>query len=349
MNLQPFKDLLATFKKVPKVEVPPPTFMEIAGYPHYENVCSNILAFFFKTDEVHGFGDLFVRSLYECVDKEYSDEPLETIQVQREVSTGSNKRIDILIETINEIFIIENKVWMHLHNDLNDYAEYAEIQVEDKAIHKIVLSPYKIKAKNLQAGFVSLTHSVLLKEIQKKLWQKEAETNSKYLPYLLDFMKTTLNHVKKEKMDKKMLEFFIKNKATIDALNAEGGKLQHLIFNDILLEVKKLVIEPSHTSHIHTYGKSQLIYDFSSADGITLSVETNFSLKGVNIYVWIRKGRTNKTKYISQFDIAKQGYLFHGKRLIVQKHEEMSILTEPQVIATKIEETLNLIKISKDV
>ena len=30
------------------------TFMQIAGYPHYENVCSNILAFYLDPAEEHG-------------------------------------------------------------------------------------------------------------------------------------------------------------------------------------------------------------------------------------------------------------------------------------------------------
>ena len=44
----------------------PPEFralMEIARFPHWENVFSNILAFFLDTDRPHGFGPLFVRSV----------------------------------------------------------------------------------------------------------------------------------------------------------------------------------------------------------------------------------------------------------------------------------------------
>ena len=35
---------------------------DITGYPHYENVASNILKFFFDTNEVHGYRDLWLRS-----------------------------------------------------------------------------------------------------------------------------------------------------------------------------------------------------------------------------------------------------------------------------------------------
>ena len=38
--------LLNEFARLPPHEDRPLTFMEIAGYPHYENVCSNTLAYF---------------------------------------------------------------------------------------------------------------------------------------------------------------------------------------------------------------------------------------------------------------------------------------------------------------
>lgn len=34
------------YKKIPIKEK---TFMDVSGYPHYENVCSNILAFYFNS------------------------------------------------------------------------------------------------------------------------------------------------------------------------------------------------------------------------------------------------------------------------------------------------------------
>ena len=42
-----FKALLSAFRQqVPERPERLPTFQEISGYPHYENVCSNILAFY---------------------------------------------------------------------------------------------------------------------------------------------------------------------------------------------------------------------------------------------------------------------------------------------------------------
>ena len=41
----------------------PPTLMEIAGFPRWENVYSNILAFLLNSEQVHGFGPLFIHSI----------------------------------------------------------------------------------------------------------------------------------------------------------------------------------------------------------------------------------------------------------------------------------------------
>ena len=47
---------LRRVKELPNRVARPQTFMEIGGYPHYENVCSNFLAFFVDPEGPHGLG-----------------------------------------------------------------------------------------------------------------------------------------------------------------------------------------------------------------------------------------------------------------------------------------------------
>ena len=49
-------------------------YFEVAGFPHYENVASSILAFFFDTNEEHGLRDLWIRSLMECYQLKSNDD-----------------------------------------------------------------------------------------------------------------------------------------------------------------------------------------------------------------------------------------------------------------------------------
>ena len=63
MDTQAAASLLDEFNKVPGRISRPQTFMEIGGYPHYENVCSNFLAFFFDPEGPHGLDSLFLEAL----------------------------------------------------------------------------------------------------------------------------------------------------------------------------------------------------------------------------------------------------------------------------------------------
>lgn len=57
-----FLNLLALFKTLPH-EKQNLTFMDVSGYPHYENVCSNILAFYLDPTQEHDLKDLFISAI----------------------------------------------------------------------------------------------------------------------------------------------------------------------------------------------------------------------------------------------------------------------------------------------
>nr|WP_255478538.1 PD-(D/E)XK nuclease family protein [Rufibacter sp. XAAS-G3-1] len=87
--------------------------MEISGYPHYENVCSNILKFYLDINNEHELKDLIINSVVHCADKDFHLEyEFENIEVLREVETNNGNRLDILIKTNNYIIGIENKFFI---------------------------------------------------------------------------------------------------------------------------------------------------------------------------------------------------------------------------------------------
>lgn len=50
-----YKEMLNSLKRIDtEKNKTTKTFMEVSGYPHFENVASNILSFFFTSDEEHG-------------------------------------------------------------------------------------------------------------------------------------------------------------------------------------------------------------------------------------------------------------------------------------------------------
>jgi hypothetical protein len=119
--------LLDEFGKLPDRIERPQTFMEIAGYPHYENVCSNFLAFFFDPAGPHGLGSLFLNALMNSVGITGGEEGLGgNISVDREVSTAAGNRISILIQSDSHAVLIENKIFAAVANPFDDYAVYLD-------------------------------------------------------------------------------------------------------------------------------------------------------------------------------------------------------------------------------
>ena len=147
-----FLGLIQDFESLPHISKSENIF-NITGYPHYENVSSNILAFYLNPNNEHGLGNLFFSSLMILITgKESSD---NNFQVNREVSTINKGRIDIVIETDNQVIGIENKIFHHLNNDLKDYSDSIDSWAGDRDRVKIILSLKKEEESN---GFVSITY-----------------------------------------------------------------------------------------------------------------------------------------------------------------------------------------------
>ena len=111
-----YQELLTHFKLIPKNEIHT-TIFSVAGYPHYENVCSNILAFYLNPNNNHKLGRLFFSALLESAG--HTELIDEEFQVDREVCTDKQGRIDILIETNKSVIGIENKIYHTLNKNLS--------------------------------------------------------------------------------------------------------------------------------------------------------------------------------------------------------------------------------------
>ena len=78
-------DLLYEFEALPPIST---SVFDIAGYPRYENVCSNILAFYFDPNNEHGLGKLFYVCLMNLISaNEVRLDSVQSFRVSREVST----------------------------------------------------------------------------------------------------------------------------------------------------------------------------------------------------------------------------------------------------------------------
>ena len=177
MNLKEAENFLKEVKKIssqiPKQEK---TFMEISGYPYYENSYSNILAFYFNPKEEHGLNDIMLKSLLEIVkeknNKLKTNVNLSNTSVFREYTTELGNRIDLVLQNDE----ISNAV-------------------------KILLSLYDESIIAKENDFINITYSELFYKIRLNL-KDYVDIQNKWYIYLTDFMK----NLEGDKIDKDMEE-----------------------------------------------------------------------------------------------------------------------------------------------
>jgi len=218
--------------------------MEIAGFPHWENVYSNILAFFFDTEQDHGFGPLFVQSILAAYQAKCPNgwdgkdlEPdnfSETDKVEREAATEKG-RIDILVECPEFVVCIENKIWSGLQNDLCEYRQYHEHRKKEREkcpVLGIVLSPSELEAAEKQkmdeAKFVNVTYADLVKELQHRLGGCIGWRNTQYQYLLFDFIEQADRFGRRTVMtehQRQFLKFWCENEKKINNIRSMCGVL----------------------------------------------------------------------------------------------------------------------------
>lgn len=196
---------------IPIIKGKPKTFLGIAKQPHYENVMSNIYAFFFTTNEIHKMNDLFISSLLQII--QYKKNKTSTLylndfDVATEASTKKGGRIDLLLFNANQAIIIENKVYHKLNNDLNDY--WDSIDQEQKIGIVLSLNPISVPNQN----FINITHLELIKKVIENSGQYLIEARDKYVIFLKDFYQNIINLSKME-MNEKELNFYYNNQERI--------------------------------------------------------------------------------------------------------------------------------------
>jgi len=196
--------------QIPKIQKRPKTFLGIAKQPHYENVLSNIYAFYFDINEVHGFKDLFISSLLELIrangveEKGVSFEGFCDYNCDTEYTTKKGGRIDLLLKNDSQAILIENKIYHHLNNDLNDY--WDTIKLGDDSKIGIILSLHRIP-KIHHTGFLNITHLDLINTIMKNVGDYLLNANPTYLVFLKDLYQNTINMSTKT-MQQKDIDFY---------------------------------------------------------------------------------------------------------------------------------------------
>lgn len=262
MQADSFHQLLDAFKS-PSSSIKDPTFMEIAGYPHYENVCSNILAFYLQPDAAHGLSDLCLKALLSLA---AVYEPQSNVTVEREVTTRTGKRIDLLIQSDTHLIAIENKIYHSAVNPFQDYASFLEQESSNRSLIMFLLSPYPVRNQDLH-GFIPIRYSDFFAKLRPLIGNYSARANPKFLMSLTDFIETIENLMRGSAMDQSLIALFQERESEIVALLETANKFKS--------EMRKKVAELGNMIDIENkpvsitqryYRKEQLLFDSLAYD-----------------------------------------------------------------------------------
>jgi hypothetical protein len=250
--------------------------MEVSGYPHYENVASNILAFYFDPLAEHNLKDLLVSAFLQMVGiKELP--PVGELLVRREHITDEGKRIDLIIDGEGFTIGIENKIYHTLANDLEQYGKVIDRLGREKNVIKAVLSVHSIQsAERLKGGFSCYTYAQLWQEVREMLGHYISKADQKWVTFLIDFIDTTTNLAGQNMELQKVDNFFIEHDDLIEKMLAERKAFLERLNN----KVRTLCTMLSEAGAAATLSRPPWIYkdscvvlDFKFADAYTISFD----------------------------------------------------------------------------
>jgi hypothetical protein len=324
LSIEKITHLLEGLNSLPPSQKHEPTFMEIAGYPHYENVCSNILQFYLQPDNEHGFDSLLLDSLFTLINENVVING-QNIDVRREESTDKGNRIDLVIESDDFVLGIENKLFADLYNDLDDYKNYLENKYlrKDRPVYKIVLSLDIIQPTfdNNLHGFKPITYALFFEKVIANIGSYFLTAREPHVIFLRDFIQTIQNLQRQTSMDKQRLIFFHENRQDLAKLLTEVDVLRKDM-REKVKQLKELIAEEVgrlpypvesglwRSSDVRDF----LWYTVKISDLFWLQVDVVITPAGWRIRFFKRKGEINDVKnWINAREIKYEISPTHGR------------------------------------
>ena len=294
--------LLDDFRKLPSRVERPQTFMEIAGYPHYENVCSNLLAFFMDPAEPHELGTLVLDALVSASNITAADEEVNSnISVEREVSTNAGNRIDILIESDTQAILVENKIYANVNNPFDDYAGFLDNRISDgRAKHKLLLTVFPTNAGS-EWEFVNLTYGDLIYQIRAMLGHHVSDADTRHLTMFLDFLNTLENLRKGSRMDSQFVDLLAERHEDAENFLVEIETFRKDLRKKVR-ELRNLIDVEGHKGVKQSFDRTttslydDLIHDIPISESLTVRIETSVFAQGWEIWIWPENGSYSDLK-----------------------------------------------------
>ena len=193
------------------------TIFEICRYSHYENVASNVLAFFLRENSSHQLGRLFFDSLLEASELDKNTTFFNSdYEVAREVNTNQGNFIDLCIYSEDFYIVIENKIYAEINNDLEDYWNHAKGK-NDNA-YGILLSIHEEKSTG---KFTNITYEKYFKIIKNNYGKYISNKELRYLSLMLDFIENIESINRRSNMNFTFVKFLEQNYDKVSKLGKD--------------------------------------------------------------------------------------------------------------------------------
>ncbi|MBE2898872.1 PD-(D/E)XK nuclease family protein [Pasteurellaceae bacterium 20609_3] len=249
-KLPQFQKLLTKFNSLGSETKIEPTIFSIGGRGYYENPTTDILSFFLDNNAQHQLGNIMLKSLINCLPEKYhSLDCTLTNAPERELSTLTGKRIDLLLESENWVIVIENKIYHHQNNPFKDYEYFLQEsrhkeRFTNKEIIYIVLSP---NGDTLAQGWYGISYLNLISTLKSELSEQFiSQPINKWILLLREFILHLESIMSAPSFDQTAFDFFLENLSTIkeiqtakeNSINQYHQHLQDLIQRKLGEEVK---------------------------------------------------------------------------------------------------------------
>ncbi len=309
LSLEQITHLLNGLKSLPPLRKQEQTFMEIAGYPHFENVCSNILQFYLQPSNEHGFGSLLLDSLFTLIDEEVVIDG-QNIDVRREEPTIDSKRIDLVIESDDFVLGIENKIFAGFYSPFYKYAEHLDKYLQkDRQVYKVLLSIFPVDTLKVKLhGFKPITYQLLFEKVIANIGSYFLTSREPHTIFFRDFIQTIQNLQEATSMDETRLLYFADNHQSISTLFAEAIEMQKDMSKKVK-ELNEVVLSLAKFSNIDKLIESKFFfpspsnrlgagscYTFHTSGSFSLQLDVMLNPKGWYLQFFNRTDRKNHKK-----------------------------------------------------
>ena len=277
---------------------------EILKIKNMEIRHSNFLGWLLDPEESHNLENEFLKGfVQEGINKnKYTEitvdiDLIDSVKIEREY-----KDIDLLIESHNVVFCIENKIFSNEHSDqLKKYKKIVQKEFPNKEKVFIYLTPSGKPSQQETELYLPISYSVVL-EVLKHLNIKKIDKNAQI--YILDYIAT---------LEKDIL----KN----NELKAPLSKL-HLEYGEFI----KQILEKRNTSQSkerEIYKKHQEFFDYFSKNNfdpewISLLIQKTLLKNGYKL------GSIN-SKYVRFYPVELEPYIYKSKQRNTWEHREIFI------------------------